>query len=147
MCMISRRKLKITVLVEWKHLGSNFMKALEENMSHFFEDNLLKTFYVLKFGDINVTNHRINCENQMMVEVECHAVIFEPKLGILSMTVEDIDKKDNFVVFNYDKVKDFKVFVTPTQNVDDLKVGETHRIEIQILKNHKTNLIAIGCFL
>lgn len=144
MCnMISQRKIKTTVLVEWKHLGSGFMKALQDNVTYFFKENLIKTFYVLEFSELTVVNHRINCENQMMVEVECLAVIFEPKPGILSMTVEDIDKKDNFVVFSHAQVKDFKVFVTLNQHID-LKVGETHAIEIQILKNHKTSLIAIG---
>jgi len=141
--MIIRRKIQTTVLMEWKNLNSDFNKALKQNVTRFFKEDVTKTYYVIEFEDLTVINHRINCENQMMVSVECHAIIFEPKPGILSMTVEDIDKKDNFAVFHYNLVKDFKVFVTTNPTLD-LNVGDIEEIDIQILKNHKNNIIAIG---
>lgn len=142
--MIRRELIKATVWIEWQYLHqSTFKQALRDNVLRFFENNDMKKYYVTECGEIAITSHTINSNNQLMVQIECECVIFEPRPGVLSMTVEDIDKKDHFVVLRHPSVSQFKVFVLDCQR-QGLQVNDVVDVDIQTLKNRKNNIIAIG---
>lgn len=145
--MMSRETVTITIYLEWKYLDKTiFMSSLSQKVRDHFENDEMKTYYVTRMDDnIRIKSHKINSNNQWMIDVECDCELFTPSLGVLSMTVEDIDKKE-FVILRHPVVDKFKVFVSDCR-LQHLNVHDTVDVNIQALKNRKNNIIAIGQFL
>lgn len=131
---------QLRVKLEPKFLNKNYMDEITNIVLNFFEQNLHKMYYVNSIEKISINNHFINNSNtECIFIVDLVLDVFKPQLGdILSMSVVDIDKKNKFVVFQYDK---FKVFV---QTDKTFTKGTTCEILVENMKNYKSQIIGIG---
>ena len=139
--MIGKKFHTLTVKVPWKTLGKTFYDDLRELVLEFYNKSETKTFYIVELENIRILSHCINDNNEFVVTLQLDVLVFEPKIGdILSMTVVDIDKKNNFTICKCNSYEKFIVFLKDVQ----ISIGTIMNIRLKLLKNHKTDLIAIG---
>lgn len=141
--MIGIKSHILTAKVPWSILNFNFKEKLQDYIVEFHEKNQSKSFYIIEILNLQILNHYINNNTEFVVTCQITSKVFEPKHGdVLSMTVLDIDKKNNFTIcqLHENEPKSFKVFLKDCQ----MEIGEILNVEIVLVKNRKYDLIAIG---
>lgn len=135
-------KMNGEVFLKWQCLSLNLDRYLEQELPLICANDPLKKFYLLRFSYLRVTDTTITTNNDLIIRYVCDADIFEPTQGsILSMSIEDIDKKNNFIVLGIEKHVGFKVFVSESGHY---MIGQSKRVCLEAVKNRKQDIIAIG---
>jgi DNA-directed RNA polymerase subunit E'/Rpb7 len=141
---IGTRMIDRRINIKWKHLNKDLMLYLNTYMQQLFTNDADKKYYVIDFSDLKIIDSIITTNNDLILRVQCRATVFEPKKNaILSMSIEEIDKKNNFIVFG-NHFKGFKVFVRSSLETSSLAVGQIKDVQLEALKNRKQDIIAIG---
>lgn len=127
--------------VPWKILSATFHNDLRELALEFYNKSETKSFYIVELENLRILSHCINDNNEFVMTLQLDALVFEPKIGdILSMTVVDIDKKNNFTICKCNSYEKFVVFLKDCQ----ISIGTILSVQLKLIKNRKIDLIAIG---
>ena len=140
--MIGKKLYNLTVKAPWLILNKNFYNDLRTLALDFYNKCEKKSFYIVDLESVRILSHCINDNNEFVIHLQLDATVFEPKIGdILSMTVIDIDKKNNFTICKCNSYEKFIVFLKDNQ----ISIGTILNVQLKLIKNRKTDLIAIGC--
>lgn len=128
--------------LKWECLSLNLPRSLEQQLFVMSSNDTQKKFYLQRYSDLRIVDTKITTNNDLIIRFICEADIFEPKRdSILSMSIEEIDKKHNFIVLGIQEYVGFKVFVNES---GPYKIGENKLVCLEAVKNRKQDLIAIG---
>lgn len=128
--------------VKWKNITKDINQFLKSYLQTIFDEDENKNYYVIDFSDLKIMDSIITSNNDLILHIQCLANVFYPKKNeILSMSILEIDKKNNLIVFS-NFCKGFKVFVRHSDL--SLKIGQTKTVVLEALKNRKQDVIAIG---
>jgi hypothetical protein len=133
---------KIRIVLESKHLHSEFAKEIKKILLKHFQQDTKKKYYVIKLISFNIDRHFTNNSNsECVVIVNAQLYVFYPKIGsILTMTIADVDIRNKFSIAHYCVPDGF--FKVSIDGIHNLK--ENVLVQIENLKNYKNQIIGIG---